>query len=336
MAGIALKKIEMFFLVLGLMGGTLCVADVHAATLDVDLGAELNVELAKEIDINATAASNDKLKSVLNLDGFASCLMANSPALKVKEIRKKYQLTSDDMATLLPYLAFYPGQRWPGFNTLVQKKGSLLWADRFEATGEKLALRLLQEVKAMPAEKKLMPGQFFKLANEVCGGGDVFCAAITAHNVLRTLGRYMFSAYHNPVSGKDHDYNPNWFKRRSKFWSEQSPLIEKRLVKLANDPTIELYGEWYHFYGVLTYAVFSWVNEGNLDGVKNVVWLDRIATRIFNHHAEKPEKAQLDLDTVQISERFVKKTTSDATDCSMRESYVNPKPSVSDGFRKDH
>ena len=247
----------------------------------------------------------------LNVSSFASCLSQVEPIFSAAMTREKYSIDQSSMETLLPYLAFYPGQRFPIANGLVQKKGFELWGSRFDAESAVLAVSL-----ASLAGTQIVPSQVFSLALKACGGTDVFCAAISAHNVLRTLGRYPQAV------AKDHDYNPDWFKDRRDYWLGEIPLIRTSLISLRRDANDDHFGEWYHFFGIFTYALAGQTANGNLNNANQIVKLNQTATFILTGKAESPEKAQVDQDSVDVSKFYINGTSPVAPDCSEPAAYV--------------
>ena len=250
----------------------------------------------------------------LNVSGFASCLAQVEPSFSADVTREKYSIDKSSMETLLPYLAFYPGQRFPIANGLVQKKGFELWSTRFDPESAVLAGSLVALVGT-----PIVPAQVFALALKACGGDDVFCAAISAHNVLRTLGRYP------QAIAKDYDYNPDWFKDRRDYWLGEIPLIRSSLISLRRDANEDYFGEWYHFFGIFTYALAGQTANGNLNDASQIVKLNQTATLILTGKAESPEKAQVDQDSVDVSKLYINGSSAgNASECSESAAYVAP------------
>ena len=232
------------------------------------------------------------------------------------------------MDTLLPYLAFYPGQRFPLVNDLVQKKGFELWATRYDGQSALLANSL-----ASLTGTQIVPAQVFDLALKACGEDDIFCAAISAHNVLRTLGRYPQAISRNKITGEIHDYNPDWFKAHRDYWLGEIPLIQKALIPLRRDLNDDHFGEWYHFFGIFTYALAGQTANGNLNSANQIVSLNRYATLILTGKEESPEKAQVDQDSVEVSKLYIAGALKSfliyaaiegTSACSGADSYVSP------------
>lgn len=253
----------------------------------------------------------------LNVEGFASCLASQEPNYSPKATKSKYHVNAEAMGTLLPYLAFYPGQRYPVFNELNQKKGFELWENRFVAQSERLAFAL-----AGRSMKKLVPAELFQMALDACGDRDVFCAAVTSHNVLRTLGRHAKAIHKDKKTGKITDYNPDWFKNNKAFWLKQIPVIRKTMIPLRTVETSDYFGEWYHFFGIYTYVLALDAANGNTLGAKQIVSLNKLATKVVNGHEEDPAKVQVDQDSVEVSKKYLKKTAAFEFDCSDVSAYV--------------
>jgi hypothetical protein len=84
------------------------------------------------------------------------------------------------------------------------------------------------------------------------GQGDVLCAALTCHNVLRALGRR--NEYIDQTTGVD--YAPDWLKNNESYWEGVfAPMMQQSMLPLRNDGGGDGWGEWYHTFGLLTYGM---------------------------------------------------------------------------------
>ena len=258
--------------------------------------------------------------SQLNIEGFASCLAQEEPVFSVPVTKKKYKINRTSLNTLLPYLAFYPGQRYPLFNAVNQKRGFALWETRFAEQGAKLASALAEQ----PAHSSLVPSKLFEMALTACGDRDVFCAAIASHNVLRTLGRHQKAIYKDKVTGEVTDFNPEWFKNNRDFWLKKIPVLKRSMIALRKVPNTDQFGEWYHFFGIYTYVLASDTAKGNTNNANAIVSLNKLATKLINGHDEDPIKAQVDQDSVGVSKLYInKKSSALPLDCSQVSAYVS-------------
>ncbi|MGZ3699765.1 MAG: hypothetical protein ACXWP5_16725, partial [Bdellovibrionota bacterium] len=143
------------------------------------------------------------------------------------------------------------------------------------------------------------PSQLFGEAFSICG--DVFCAALISHTVLRTLGRSETGFYTDPLTGEVHDENPKWVRDRPDFWKTAAAEIQGSLTPLRGDERGDGFGEWYHFFGVLTFSVHEMTLHGNLKEVVFAVKSGTFLNPILAGGKEDPVKVQLDHDSIAVS-----------------------------------
>jgi hypothetical protein len=257
----------------------------------------------------------------LNREGFAHCLGESGPEFDLSEISRSHQLSDQDL--LILHLAVYPGVRWPGVSQWLQDPARKRWTQRFEAQEEELAQQLLCHALIAAPQEPLTPSSVFARGLAICGPSDVFCAALISHNVLRTLGRHEEAVFRNPRSGNVVDYNPRWFKRAREFWIQQAPQIQGSLISLRKDGGGDRWGEWYHSFGVLTYAVHEMALHRNLSTVALMVRLSALLNPVLVGGPEDPEKAQIDRDMVRVAWLYLSRAElMPPVSCQERGSYV--------------
>ena len=248
----------------------------------------------------------------LNTTAFAHCLAQEERQFNLNAIAVAHELGSGDL--LLPYLAVYSGRRWKGTVGRLQALAHARWSTAWEARERQFAERLA----GVQSSGALTPVAVFRAALGVCEPHDIFCAALVAHNVFRTLGRHQFAI----VRGRD--LNPEWFKSKSDFWLSQIPLIESALVPLRAGAGGERFGEWYHFFGILTFAI----RERALHKGFSKVWLATVMGRVLNPILagghESPEKVQLDRDSVNVARIYLGRSAADGESlaCDAAGTYV--------------
>ncbi len=245
----------------------------------------------------------------LNAGGFAQCLAQANPEFDLDGLQSRYRFHDADL--LLPYLAVYSAVRLPGLVGLAQRLAQRRWSTAWNSRENALALTLLQDGVQTPET-------LFKDAARICGGGDIFCAALISHNVLRTLGRHA-----QAVTAK-HDYNPTWFKSDQSFWLAQIPLIQKALISLRHDGGGDRWGEWYHFFGILAFATHEMAHTGNMGTTPFVVRMNAILNPLLTRGGvESAEKARLDIDAASVAWLYLtRRPLSSGLSCDLAASYV--------------
>lgn len=230
----------------------------------------------------------------LNVSGFAHCLAAEDNAFSIKQLDDTYDFGRGDL--LLAYLAVYPGKRLAGIAGRLQALAHDRWATAWEPREAKLA-----DVLAHLDERtKLTPAMVFREALKLCDRHDIFCGALIAHNVLRTLGRHSAAISHSK------DRNPAWFKERQEFWLKYIPQLERTMVALRSTPGGERFGEWYHFFGLLVYGIRELSVHGNFTRVSLAAFLNRVANPILLGGPEAPAKVQLDKDSIRVAALYLR------------------------------
>ena len=268
---------------------------------------------------NATAATLEEglVRPTLQVSGFASCLKQVAGDQDPHQIKKTNSLKASESLNFLVYLAFYPGQAIPGFEK-TQAKGLVRWQEGTDEKEARVAESWVQFLHELPANQKAVPAQLFSIALNACGNSDGFCAGLISHNVLRAFGRYQESLR------RGQDFNPAWFKAQSQRWIQERALMAKKLVSLRKDSQGDLFGEWYHFFGVFSYTVFK-KSVGNMIGIRTAVAMNRVANLFFTGKKEDSEKSQLDQDSIDVAKKFLDPdfNSSSELNCGLRETYVN-------------
>lgn len=254
----------------------------------------------------------------LNVPGFAYCLAQEEPRVDLDAEAKAYGFSSSDL--LVIYLSLYPGKRLPGPLARLQDKAHSRWARAFETREAALAEWLRTQTDS------LSPSRFFREALQACDG-SAFCAALISHNVLRTLGRHEQALYHDALTGAAHDLNPEWFTSSQELWSIQIPLLQKQLLSLRPDRDGDGWGEWYHFFGILSYSIHELsINQG-MAHVDLVVRLNELLNPILAGGPEGAEKARLDRDSAHVAWDFLRgadlEDRRNSRSCDERASYVS-------------
>ena len=268
------------------------------------------------------SASLDSVPPQLNVPGFAYCLAQEAPRVDLDAERSAHGMSEKDL--LLLYLSVYPGKRLPAPLSLLQDSAHKRWTIAFEDREKLLAERILARAGSAPGS--LAPSRLFRDALEVCGAGggnSPFCAALISHNVLRTLGRHAQAIYRNPLTGQTQDLNPGWFRSDSERWLEQIPRLQSLLMSLRPDEQGDGWGEWYHFFGILSFSIHELALRQGISGVDLVVRLNELLNPLLAGGPETPEKARLDRDSVQVDWDFVRGEGLAAVgSCDERASYV--------------
>jgi hypothetical protein len=259
------------------------------------------------------AAPSVRASADLNVQAFAHCLALVSPSVDLPAIQSRYHFNDFDL--LVFYLAAYPGEKIPGLPVSVQNQANQNWEVRFESQDGKLA-------QALVISPPRTPEDAFKAATSICSG-DVFCAALTTQNVLRTFGRYQNSIVTNSKTGAVADYNPAWFKNNREQWVQRIPELQASMISLRTDGAGDRYGEWYHVFGVLAYAIDEMSQGHEENSVEKIVKLNDLFDRELTGNAEDPVKAQIDEDSVVMSWEFLGGKAQSGENCSSVSAYVN-------------
>jgi hypothetical protein len=243
--------------------------------------------------------------SDLNIQGFATCL--GKPSISLPALESQYDF--NDLDLLIFYLAAYPGEKLPHVPTFVQTQAEARWGAQFESRGDQLAQAFLRTPPHTPQDA-------FRAALSVCSA-DVFCAALTIQNVLRTFGRYGQSVVGNV------DDNPEWFKNNRDQWIAFVPVIQTSMISLRTDGGGDRFGEWYHVFGILAYAIDEMALGHSESSVTKIVELNNRLDKNLTGNNEDPVKAQIDQDAVAMSWDFLNGKAGTQVDCASTAAYVN-------------
>jgi hypothetical protein len=145
----------------------------------------------------------------------------------------------------------------------------------------------------------------------------VFCSALTVQNVLRTFGRYGQSVVGNV------DENPNWFKNDRDRWLAFVPVLQASMISLHVDGGGDRFGEWYHVFGILAYAINEMALGHSEVSVTEIVELNSLLDKNLTGNNEDPVKAQIDQDAVAMSWDFLDGVAGAQVDCSTAAAYVS-------------
>ena len=256
----------------------------------------------------------------LNIEGFSQCLSAVYPAGPVSALREfaeRYEFRPGD--GLLIYLAIYPGKYIPFFSESLQKPGLKRWSGNWETKEEALAERL----RSLAEQGPVFPQDLFQSAVSECRG-DLFCSALTAQNVLRTMGRHSQAIYHDWRGGKEEDRNPAWFRGKQGQWLQNLPRIQGALISLLSNGKGDRWGEWYHFFGLLTFGIHEAAVGKNPAAFDFAASLNRVLNPLFVGEKEEPGKAQLDMDSAAVVRDYLRWTRNGAAlNCRSRAAYVH-------------
>ncbi len=249
----------------------------------------------------------------LNIDGFAQCLREKQ-AVNWNVIESGYSFGPLDL--LLPFLAVYPGTRAPEPLALFQDAANDQWSTQWEKTESELARQVVLHPPRFPTD-------LLGTALGVCPPADLFCAALMSHNVLRTLGRYPQGERHHP-DGAVTDYNPEWFKKNRGDWVAALPSIQARMISLRADGGGDRWGEWYHAFGILAYAIHAIRMGIGPGGVDFVARMNEVLNPLLAGEPEDPAKAQLDRDSARLSWQYLmgSPTPSPNLDCQSPPAFV--------------
>jgi hypothetical protein len=245
--------------------------------------------------------------SELNTQGFASCLSSESSHVDLSALRSQYHFGDFDL--LLFYLAAYPGEKLPGVPVSLQTRANQAWGVNFETQGAQLAADFL-------ASPPRTPQDAFRMGLSACEG-NVFCSALTVQNVLRTFGRYQQS-----IVGSSDD-NPDWFKNNRARWIAAIPSVQSSMISLRTDGGGDRYGEWYHVFGILAYAIDQMALGQSESAVGKIVDLNNLLDKELTGSNEDPMKAQIDQDAVVMSWDYLGGQPGSLADCSNFSAYVN-------------
>lgn len=258
--------------------------------------------------------------SQLNISGFAQCLRADAPSIDTTYTQATYSFSDGDF--ILPYLAFYPAQ-WPTLVSPFRNAALKRWSGNFEQEEQALSQDLFS------LETSLTPGGFFEAALNACDTHtgesqgepkDVFCAALISQNVLRTLGRYP-----NAIDSKQGvDLNPDWFKNNQSAWLKIIPTLQSQMISLQQDGQGDRLGEWYHFFGILTFSAHELTLHGELESAAVGAKLNDLLHKFLTGEPEDPIKAQIDQDSVQVARAYLLGTeTAPQSSCDIQAAYVS-------------
>ena len=263
---------------------------------------------------------------------FAGCLASEAPTLSWRALAVRHALSKQD--GFLTFLSVYPNRRIPLLDRLKQEPAHRRWQVAFEAAEERLVTQLY-----LLSEAPLLPGPVFHEALAACRASrlavvsdDVLCATLILHNALRTMGRHA-----QAVLDETQDLNPHWYRANPAFWNEVFPLIQSSLISLRPDGRGDRFGEWYHFFGILAFAVHEAALRGADDAPEpEDLWLAELATqanRVLNPllagGQEAPEKARLDLDSLEVAKAWFFARPVVSTPCDLPGAYVAKRPGSS-------
>jgi hypothetical protein len=260
----------------------------------------------------------------LNLPGFSSCLIrhGNGPEdarFDWRGMRGHYGFSGSD--GYLTYLSVYPNRRVPVLEQLKQERAHERWQIAFEAAEERLVSQLF-----LASDAPLLPGPVFGLAIDSCREAglalpesDPFCATLILHNSFRTMGR------HRQAIHGSRDLNPHWFRANPEFWKQVFPEIREQLIPLRRDGGGDRFGEWYHLFGILSFSLHEGAFRGDLWLSELAANANRILNPLLAGGTLPPDKARLDLDTVELAKEWFFRPTAPGTEeeCLRRDTYVN-------------
>ena len=286
---------------------------------------------------NLESGNHSRAPPQLNQGNFALCLSASNTSSRptvlpdLELMRSEHDVKVDD--GLLIYLALYAGQRLPAINETWQQPAYERWSSAFESE-ESMVVDYL--VSTLSSSSSLSPRKLFRGAVKACkdasnrrlgeqsttaGGfgpqGDLLCASVVSHNVLRALGRR--STYYD-YSGNGVDYAPAWLAQGAGSFDEQylledfAPRMQAAMLPLRNDGGGDGWGEWYHSFGLIAWgvhsaALFSTLLPSRSTAVAVGVALDEMVARVDtlvavivtpDHSPEDPVKARVDDDTAGV------------------------------------
>jgi hypothetical protein len=251
---------------------------------------------------------------------FAACLKQAIPSADVATTMAIGKATGfNNFDLLLVHLAVYPGVQIPGISSVLQPKAKLWWTDWYNRRERTLADAVIDYGAH---SKTLVPRDLFNDALKSCGKGDFFCASLIAHNVLRTLGRHPQGIHRSLFTSKTTDYNPAWFQAERDKWVDAGPSTQKSFIALRADGGGDRWGEWYHFYGILTYALHEVGMGKRPASVEFVVRMNELLNPLLAGGKEEPEKARLDRDSIEVAQWFLTDKAPPKVDCTKAATYV--------------
>jgi len=278
----------------------------------------------------------------LNQSAFAFCLSdpgQGLPDLEHDSVNHEMNLKDG----LLLYLSLYAGQRFPVINESLQQPAYERWSVA-QNDQERLVVNTFSQLVVSQQSPSTTPRQIFRTAIDACnqivvdsggdpwiGQGDVFCAALTCHNVLRALGRR--DTYYDQQTGVD--YAPKWLKNNESYWIDTfAPLMQSSMIPLRNDGGGDGWGEWYHTFGLLTYGIHQSALLGiEMGGILDygIALADTLVAAIVtpDHKPEDPVKARVDRDVARVLTHFLYQNYSSMNDmsiCDIEAGYVLPLP----------
>lgn len=255
----------------------------------------------------------------LNRSGFAGCLIKEDATRDLRTIKNLYRFSELD--GLILYLSAYPSKRLPAAAGIPQDRARHAWSVRWERGESQLAQSLIEVAEKQTA---LFPDEAFHLALTQCRRNDAFCASLLLHNVLRTLGRWQEGFYQEPFFGRVYNLNPAWFRDYFYFYKNESATLQRALIPLRPQNRGDRWGEWYHFFGILSYAIHALSLEGTTLSASFAVKMGEILNPLLAGGPEEKEKAALDHDAVQIAWLYLRGKKSDAhQDCRSLAAYVS-------------
>lgn len=238
------------------------------------------------------------------MNGFSACLLDGRPAPSSAATRAAHNLGPGSSLLLLAYVAVYSGWRLPLLNSTVQQPAFERWATPFWP----LESALTTQVRSWAASRDggATPRHWYAAAATVCAEHgfpeeDVLCPALLCHNVLRTLGRHSTAKDSHGV-----DYNPPWFRSDVQYWTKQAvPLLEQRMVPLrASGERADMWGPWYHTFGILTFMADQVAGNGPAVGCFTgslTAQLNSILGQFLGGGVESAEKARIDVDAAAMA-----------------------------------
>lgn len=262
----------------------------------------------------------------LEIASFAECIQSAVPQLSLEAIRRNYRLRETDL--LLPYLAIYAGKRMPGWRLVFQKRAHERWSSRWNRPEEHLAKQLAAE------GAPISPARALTLSIRSCVEtglpSDPFCGALVLHNVLRTLGRHSTALEYDGSGRLVADHNPVWFKQSRAYWLDESDAIAQKLMPLIRVDVSGVYGDWYHWAGVLAFTIHEAAVLRVRATADLVAAMNRVLNPLLAGGEEREEIAKLDRDTVSVAWRWIQLSALEPvygqltlrSRCSERDNYV--------------
>ena len=278
----------------------------------------------------------------LNTSAFAGCLARRGAQIDqipiwpdLTAIRREHGLSHRD--GLLLYLALYANRRTSCLNA-TEMDAFERWAMPFWPNGAIVANWMRDSVRNKTQTSRLLtPGEMFGKASEACERGQglsrnasSLCAALTMHNVLRTLGRT--TTY---IGSDGADYLPPWFKADALGWLEVAAQLPARMISLRRDGNGDGWGEWYHAAGVLTFGLHEFALEGpRLAAAVTyiVATLNAVLNPVLAGGNEDPNKARLDRDSAEVATSYAQGLARHSVDGSYADADWRAACSSSQGY----